>query len=694
MARKLRWQGHVRAWTFVIGAMTVASCTVHNDRYGSGDLGAVDLRSSGDLRDGSAADLRDGSVADLRDGSVADLRDGSFTDLRGTSADLRDGATPTFVVTPSGDGNETIAPATAQATLLGATQTFAVTAKSCFALSTNVGGTCAPGTWNGNQYTTGAIAGDCTVVFAASAATSIAGKVTFSDGALAKNATVTARSGSVSLSTTTDTNGLYSLSTGSCTPYDISVQFNLNNVVSGNRTLLTAQSYTGPTHLDLVIPLVTLQGNIVDRSAQKVAAVKLSGVAFSQGGGGFDTFSTTSDSNGHFSVEILPNSYFSLQLVPPDGSAYVTTSIPDQAFTQDTVKDFVIANAVTISGTAKFSDGTLIVGGTVTAQSNAVRLTAQTNGSGAYSLSVASGTTYDIGVSFNAGNGTQGNRTVLNAVSYSASTTVDLTVPLITLQGNIVDGSAQPVASVKLAGAAFSQGGGGFDTFSTTSDGNGHFSVKIVPNSYFSLQLTPPNGSTYVTTAIANQAFSTDTTTNFVIAQGVLISGTALFSDSTPVANATVTAQSNSVGLTAQTDGAGAYSLRVGAGTTYDVGVSFSLPNGTQGNRTVLNGVSYGAPTTVNLNVPLITLQGTIVDASAQPVAAVKLGGAAFSQGGGGFDTFSTVSDGTGHFSVKILPNSYFSLQLTPPDGSGYIATAIPDQAFTQDTTKSFVVNQ
>ncbi|MFC3908782.1 hypothetical protein ACFORL_06785, partial [Legionella dresdenensis] len=69
------------------------------------------------------------------------------------------------VVTPSGDANLTINPNTPQSVTPGATQQFTVTPNPGYNVNPTVGGTCPAGSWAGSVYTTGAINGDCTVVF-------------------------------------------------------------------------------------------------------------------------------------------------------------------------------------------------------------------------------------------------------------------------------------------------------------------------------------------------------------------------------------------------------------------------------------------------------------------------------------------------------------------------------------------------
>jgi DNA-binding beta-propeller fold protein YncE len=72
-----------------------------------------------------------------------------------------------YTVTPSGDGNETISPSTAQTVSTTGSQAFTVTPNANYTVNSSVGGTCPAGFWNGNIYVTGIISGSCTVIFSA-----------------------------------------------------------------------------------------------------------------------------------------------------------------------------------------------------------------------------------------------------------------------------------------------------------------------------------------------------------------------------------------------------------------------------------------------------------------------------------------------------------------------------------------------
>ncbi|RUR06259.1 hypothetical protein [Legionella sp. km772] len=77
-----------------------------------------------------------------------------------------------LIVTPKGDGNESIDPNTPQKVDYGTTRAFTVTANGGYTLSHEVGGTCPTGSWSENTYITGRITANCSVHFSSTKSTS------------------------------------------------------------------------------------------------------------------------------------------------------------------------------------------------------------------------------------------------------------------------------------------------------------------------------------------------------------------------------------------------------------------------------------------------------------------------------------------------------------------------------------------
>ena len=134
-------------------------------------------RSDASRADASSADASrsDASRADASsvdassvDGIVADANAVDGDAGRADAAPDAQIQTISWTVTSSGDGNVTISPAGSRTVASGLTLTFDVTSDGEGEVtSTAVGGTCAVGSWNGNEYTTGPITADCSVSFSA-----------------------------------------------------------------------------------------------------------------------------------------------------------------------------------------------------------------------------------------------------------------------------------------------------------------------------------------------------------------------------------------------------------------------------------------------------------------------------------------------------------------------------------------------
>ncbi len=342
----------------------------------------------------------------------------------------------------------------------------------------------------------------------------LGGLVRFADGTVVSGATVSANStsGSVSQSTTSSSTGTYSLNLAPGT-YNINVQFSVPGFY-GSQLVASSYTLTGNGTLNLTLGDILLNGRILNTSGQPVAGVQLTGYSSSAYGSNY--LSPASGTDGRFSVRMLPGSYYSLQLQPPTGSPYAPTALPTETFSVSTTRDFVLANAATLSGLVRFADGTVISGATVSANptmgGSSQNATSSTTGT--YSLSLSPGT-YNIGVQFSAP-GFYGSQLVASAYMVSGNGTLNLTLGDILLNGRILNASGQPVAGVQLTG--YSSSAYGSNSLSPASGTDGRFSVRMLPGSYYSLQLQPASGSGYLQTPLANETFSSSTSREYVVA--------------------------------------------------------------------------------------------------------------------------------------------------------------------------------
>ncbi|WP_232293440.1 lamin tail domain-containing protein [Stigmatella aurantiaca] len=524
---------------------------------------------------------------------------------------------------------------------------------------------------------------------AAWAQAALSGQVKFSDGSIASGVTVYARvpSSTLAYRTTADAAGMYSLQLIPGT-YNVGVDFAFHNF-SGMETLVSAQSISTPTTLNLTAHDIQLNGRVVNSSGQPVANVRLWGEAVS---GGYDSdreVSPVSGADGRFQVRMLPGDYSSMQLEPPTGGPYVITPLPNQAFSSNTTQDFVLGSVINLSGQVKFSDGSIAAGAAVYARTSSGSATyrATTDAAGMYSLQFIPGT-YSVGVEFTSP-GFTGTALVVSSRAFSTSSTLDLTTQDIQLNGRVVNNSGQPVANVYLRGGVHRNNG--WNGLSPVSGADGRFQVRMLPATYLSMKLEPPPGSPYAVTPLPNQTFSGNTTQDFVLGSVISLSGQVKFSDGSIAAGVSVYAKepsSPTATYQATTDAAGMYSLQLIPGT-YSVGIEFASPSFT-GSKTLLFSQPFSTPSTLNLTAQDIQLNGRVVNSSGQPVANVRLWGSMYRDNG--WNALSPLSGADGRFQVRMFPGTYSSMQLEPYTPA-YLMAPLPAQTFSASLSQEFVIS-
>jgi hypothetical protein len=514
----------------------------------------------------------------------------------------------------------------------------------------------------------------------------LSGQVKFADGSAAVGQVVYAYepASNVTLRATVDAAGQYQLQLSPGT-YDIGVALS-DEGFSGSKTLHYAKALSTSLVLNLQTPDILLNGRIIDSSGQPVANAQLMGYTFLDLG--YCSLSATTGADGRFQQRILPGSYFNLQLQPGPGSSYVVTPLPDETFSATVSKDYVLSGGVQLSGQVKFADGSAAAGQVVYAYEPAsnVTLRATADAAGQYQLRVAPGT-YDIGVALSDG-GFSGSKTLHYAKALSTSLVLNLQTPDILLNGRIIDSSGQPVANAQLMGYTFLDLG--YCSLSATTGADGRFQQRILPGSYFNLQLQPGPGSSYVVTPLPDETFSATVSKDYVLSGGVQLSGQVKFADGSAAAGQVVYAYepASNVTLRATADAAGQYQLQVAPGT-YDIGVALS-DGGFSGSKTLHYAKALSTSLVLNLQTPDILLNGRIIDSSGQPVANAQLTGYTFLDLG--YCSLSPTTGADGRFQQRILPGSYFNLQLQPGWGSGYLVTPLPDEVFSGSLSKDYVI--
>ncbi|HYO54350.1 carboxypeptidase-like regulatory domain-containing protein, partial [Archangium sp.] len=131
---------------------------------------------------------------------------------------------------------------------------------------------------------------------------------------------------------------------------------------------------------------------------------------------------------------------------------------------------------VALSGKVKFADGSVVSGATVsvTPTSGGTSQYAYADTAGMYVLNLIPGT-YNINVQFTSP-GFYGSQMVVQAHPLSTSTTLDLTLGDIQLNGRVLNTDGQPVAGAQLSGYGYSSNGTNY--LSPTSGSDGRFTVR------------------------------------------------------------------------------------------------------------------------------------------------------------------------------------------------------------------------
>jgi hypothetical protein len=388
----------------------------------------------------------------------------------------------------------------------------------------------------------------------------------------------------------------------------------------------------------------------------------------------FYAFTTRFPLRGRWSLTLKPQVTVSVLV------AMLLLALPGSAWAQ-----------VALGGQVKYADGTVAAGARVFAYPTAggTSQNATADASGMYVVYVTPGT-YNLSVEFNSPYGFYGSQQLAANLNVSTSTALNLTLGDIILNGRIINSAGQPVPNVQLSGYFYGQNTSG--NLYPYSDAEGRFQVRMVPGDYYSLQLTPPSGTPYATTALPNQTFSTSGSQDFVLSSAIALSGQVKYADGTAAAGARVFAYPTAGGPShnATADASGMYTVYLVAGT-YNLNVEFNSPYGFYGSQQAATNLSISANTTRNLTLNDIILNGRIINSAGQPVPNVQLSGYFYGQNTSG--NLYPYSGADGRFQVRMVPGDYYSLQLTPPSGTPYAITALPNQTFSTSGSQDFVLS-
>jgi len=490
--------------------------------------------------------------------------------------------------------------------------------------------------------------------------------------------------------------------------YDITPLQNLT--VSGSLTQDVSVAFPSP---------VTVSGRTTDANGVPVGNVNITGYSYTNYGpdanGGYfygaGSQSCQSDGSGQYSMSVLPYLTYLINVYPPQSGNFVYASY-SLSVTADTVKDFALTSAATVSGTVRNqSDGAAVTNTVVyinATTTNTVGGSAWVDSNGKFSIPVSPGT-FNIEVHryyVDAQSNTIGQYdiVVFSNVSITGSKTQDLVVAFpatVTLSGKTTDSSGNPVANVSFNVNSWDNYGpdanGGYyygsGSHGASSDANGQYSFPLLPNLKYTINANPNNGN-FVNTLFPSFSVTADTVKDLVLASAWTVDGTVRnLSDGSVVTNAMVNLNpiDGGTGGTQWVDANGHYSIPVSQGT-YNIEVRRYYQESGVGNSglydiTPIQNLSVTTNTTQEITVAFptpVTVSGKTTDANSVPIGNVQIGvnswygngpdangGYVYGNGGGW-----TTSDQDGKYSFTVLSN-WYNFTVYPLSNSNFLPTYV-----------------
>ncbi len=455
---------------------------------------------------------------------------------------------------------------------------------------------------------------------------------------------------------------------------------------------------------------------------------------------------TTSDGSGHYALQIAPGMY-KIQVTPPSGSPYAPIIALDRTVSADTTLDFVFApqGLLTLSGHVVDSLGHTLSNQTVFLQQNGQpRVQTTTDVNGNYSLQAAPG----IYLFFEVAGGNNGDTTLavpdsydmyLPNYSFNQSTIVDITVPATTLAVHVQTpaGAASSGSQVNVGvpqnnfanggGLSFSPslgGGYGHDSASRATNASGDVSMWVFANDnfaghFYSITVTPPNGSGFLQTTLPNVFITGPTQKTITLnAQLATVNGHVYDHNGTPLQGVTVFLGNSDQGGVL-TDANGYYEMHLLPNSYIFFGLHSNggLPELPGGFQIYIPNYTLTGDTTVDFTIPVSKVTVHIQDAFGNPLSGVSVG-ATSTNGGGPYGGFvnqggvnlggigggyaraasSGTSDASGMVTMWLIANdgfppNFYKFTATPQSGTPYLTTSLNSVQITSDTNLTITMN-
>ena len=387
-------------------------------------------------------------------------------------------------------------------------------------------------------------------------------------------------------------------------------------------------------------------------------------------------WTTTTDGSGHYSVDVPGGKHE----VIADSAGYAANTSNTVSVTVGgtTTRDVSIQPAGTISGTVKNASGDGLSRARVEVTGDSGNFySTTTDANGAYTIEVPAGS-YEVV----ADNESYAPKIVDGVgVTVGGTTSRDLTLDdAAVISGTVTDGNGNPVGRGEASVIAYDSSFQVVEFAST--DAQGRYEVEVATGTY-TVRADPqsPLDATYMKTEETGvSATSGQTTTRDVTLEtGATITGTVTDDGGSAVADAEVVVHDDGYQTyrSTRTDGSGAYSVKVPAGT-YTV----RADKAGYARETVETTVGAGGATTQDLALgqPAV-ISGTVTDASNNPVtdASVVL------EGGGSY-YFARV-DGSGGYSIDVPAGDYSvtAFNDSAMGAGGHLEGVQPGSTYTAD---------
>lgn len=520
------------------------------------------------------------------------------------------------------------------------------------------------------------------VVLLSSSVGSISGVVSGRDGKPVPNVTVRAYVGPTNNTAQTDAQGRYSLQAANGTAY---MEFYGGGAAGVSPANFYVERYNiavnGPTVVNVSLPVFMLSGRVLDPNGAPVAGATLNlstAQYFNNGRESSSAFATT-DAQGAYSMLLLAGSGGGTAR-PPAGSTLVPTS-RSFTLTADAQLDFTLGAAVQITGTVTGRNGQPVPNVTVRAYVGPSNASAQTDGQGRYSVLAANGTAYMEFYGGGAAGVTPANFYVERYnIAVNGGAVVDVALPVHLLSGRVLDPAGVGVAgaTLNLSTAQYLNNGRESSSAFATTDAQGGYSMLLLAGSGGGTA-RPPSGSNLVPVS-KSFALTADSQLDFTLGAAVEITGIVRGRNGQPVPNVTVRAYVGPSNNSVQTGSDGRYRVLAANGTAYmefyGGGPATVAPPNFYVER---YNISVTGPTTVDVDLPVLSVTGAVTDSNGSPVPNVALNAstAEYLNNGRHSSSAWATSDAQGAYGFLLLKGNG-SFQINPPAATGFLRASVP----------------